>query len=126
VIWFGWTLLLIVPSLALAGHSIALHRMTEAPAAQAWLRAISWSGIVASLLGLIFLLMRLNIVPMQQLVGSFQWWSGLILLAGAGTIWNAWWLYRRMQNRLTPAALVLGGLGVLTCIQGLLEAANIL
>jgi hypothetical protein len=126
VIWFGWTLLLIVPSLALVGHSMALTRMTEAPGLRAWLRAISWSGVATSLLGLIFLLMRLNILPMQQLVGDFQWWSGIIILAGIGELWNAWWLYRREHGRLTPAAFVLGGLGALTCIMGLLEAANII
>ena len=126
VIWFGWTLLILVPGLALLGHSLALARMTQAPGLLAWLRTFSWGGVGTSLLGLTFLLMRLGVLPMQQLIGSFQWWSIIIILVGVGAIWNAGWLYRREGDRLTPSALVLGGLGVLNCILGLLEAANIL
>jgi hypothetical protein len=126
VMWFGWTLLILVPGLALLGHSIALTRMTQVSGLQAWFRTITWGGIVTSLLGLTFLLMRLGVLPMQQLVGSFQWWSIIIVLVGVGAIWNAGWLYRREGDRLTPSALVLGGLGALNCILGLLEAANIL
>jgi hypothetical protein len=126
VMWFGWTLLILVPGLALLGHSIALTRMTKAPGLQAWFRAITWGGIITGLLGLTFLLMRLGVLPMQQLVGSFQWWSIIIILVGVGAIWNAGWLYRREGDRLTSSALVLGGLGMLNCILGLLEAANIL
>jgi hypothetical protein len=126
VMWFGWTLLIFVPGLALLGHGIALTRMAQAPGLQAWFRTITWGGGITSLLGLTFLLMRLDLLPMQLLVGSFQWWSVIIFLTGVGAIWNARWLYRREHDRLTPSALVLGGLGVLNCILGLLEAANIL
>lgn len=123
--WFGWTLLLIIPGLVVAANSLMFMRATTSLTAQTWLRSGVWMGSTVSLLGAAFLLMRLDLFAILQLVGSFQWWSMIILLAGGGLLWNAWWLYRRMQYQVTTSVLILGGLGLISCVYGLLEAFHL-
>ena len=125
VIGFGWTLLVLIPGLALTVHSITIARTITSPELHAWLRASAWSGSVGAVTGLVLLLIRLDVLALQHVIGTFQWWSIIISAIGVGIVWNAWWLYHKVQQRLTLSVWVLGGFGLLTCISGLLEALNI-
>jgi hypothetical protein len=123
--WFGWTLLIITSGLALIIASLTFAPTTVSLDWHAWLRTTMWWGGVTSLLGVILLLVRLDLVPLQSVVGDFQWWGIVMILLGIGALWNAWWLNARLQNQRTYNVAVLGGLGLLICMQGVLEAVNI-
>lgn len=123
---WSWPLMILVPGLALLGHCLALGQTQATLELQAWLRTATWGGVMTVLVGLTFWLIQLGLLPISGLIGDFQWWGGITMLAGFGAIWNAVWLYQQTRQRITLSVTVLLVMGLIFLFGGFLEIVNIL
>ena len=123
---WSWPLMVLVPGLALLGHCLALGQTQATLGQQAWLRTVAWGGVMTVLVGLTFWLIQLGLLPISGLIGDFQWWGGITMLAGFGAIWNAVWLYQQTRQRLTLTVTALFVMGLIVSFGGFLEIIYIL
>jgi hypothetical protein len=108
----GWPLMIILPSLAVAGTYgwAAAH-----PLARGAHRTVAMLALGGVALGVTFLLMRADLVDF----GRTAWWGGFMMLAGVIVFLNAVELTRhRIAYRLQAITLLLGP-AVVTFLLGL-------
>jgi hypothetical protein len=108
----GWPLMIILPSLAVAG-TYGWHPVH--PLARAAHRMVAMLALCGAALGITFLLMRAGRIDF----GRTDWWGGFMMLAGVIVFLNAVELTRhRIVYRLQAITLMLGP-AVITFLLGL-------
>jgi hypothetical protein len=107
-----WPLMVVIPGLwmaALGAYSFGR------PAVDAFSRSLAWTGISTTLLGALFLIDRLGLLPLLHLLAPFRWWSVFVLLPGIGAIYNASRAARAVGGRIPFSLQTLAALGLATC-----------
>ena len=102
-----WPIMLVVPMLGLVSLTVPFSQKYPAALFQQW---FFWAGLAGLALGIEFLLMRLDVLPLYQL--PFRWWSLNILLVAAGGLW----MTIRLGLSGQPHTLVCSNLCLTICV----------
>jgi len=104
---FAWTLMLMVPGLALLLNS--LTRRPVGSAAFGWARFVGSIGLTLVALGLVFLGQQLGYYDLSERFGRFAWWGFFILAPGLVAIAGALAVF--LRSTAAPGAIALRALG---------------
>jgi hypothetical protein len=77
-----------------------------------------WFGLSILLLGLTFLLDRLQVINIAASFGNVRWWSAFIFIPGIGALVNAFTIFFRNEKRMNAASRVLIAIGVVILAVG--------
>jgi hypothetical protein len=116
---YAWTLMLIVPGLAVFLNGFTYPRARFGTPAGSAANFLFWLGGSVALLGVTFLVDSLGLIDLQTLFGSAHWWSAFILLPGLGALINAFAIYANNGGDLTATTLL--AIGVVLCLEARAE-----
>jgi hypothetical protein len=106
----GWTLMLIVPGLALWLNGFTTPRLPLGSLLRSLATLVGWCGLSTAVLGATFLLDRLGAIHLAQQFGAARWWSAFILLPGLGALLSA--LVARLGHGRPEGLRLLVGCGL--------------
>lgn len=108
-----WPLMVLVPGIWMA----ALGTWSFGrPAPDAFARTLVWTGVSTALLGTLFLVDQMNVLPVLSWLAPFRWWSAFVLLPGIGAIYNASRAARVVGGRTPFSLQILAALGLAACV----------
>jgi hypothetical protein len=111
---YAWTLMLIVPGLAIFLNGFTLPRQRFGSPAGSAANFQFWLGTSVILLGITFLLNQLGLINLAEKFGNSHWWWPFILIPGVGALVNA--LATRFISGPSATASALLALGVVLSI----------
>ena len=106
-----WPLMLVAPGFALFLNGFSAPQ-DEHFGLAGYIQLAWWLGGATMLLGLIFFLGSFGWLDLAALTDRFQWWGLVILIPAVGAFYNAVWVYRQENGRLSFAAQSLAALGL--------------
>jgi hypothetical protein len=106
-----WPLMLVAPGFALFLNGFSAPQGRYFGLA-GYVQLTWWLGSATMLLGLVFFLGNFGWLDLAALSARFQWWGLVILIPAVGAFYNAAWVYRQENSRLSFAAQSLAILGL--------------
>jgi hypothetical protein len=84
-----------------------------------------WLGGATMLLGGVFFLGSFGWLDLAALSERFAWWGLVILIPAAGALYNAAWVFRQQDGRLSLASQSLAALGLAAVAVALVALLNL-
>jgi hypothetical protein len=102
----AWTLMLIVPGLAIFLNGFTYPRLRLGSPLGSAANMQFWLGASVVMLGVTFLLNQLGAIDLAARFGTFHWWWVFILVPAAGALINALAVYRASGPHPTADSLL--------------------
>jgi hypothetical protein len=117
-----WPLMVLLPGLWMTSLGMKTYGR---PAPDAYSRTLIWTGASVALLGALFLMDRLGVLPLLRWLAPFRWWGVFVLLPGLGAIYNASRAARAAGGRTPFSLQCLGAMGLAVCVNAVALTAGL-